>query len=100
MPSTQGIGSEKIRKAFTGRSKVLEHGEYKSFFASRFRVGDLAPEDDKFLAQDQLFEILRARGPTGEQEQAHHLAKGDQDKTGSHACSFAAMTTSDPGATE
>jgi hypothetical protein len=64
MPPTQGIGSEEVRKAFTSRSEVLEDGKYESLFASRFRVGDLAPEDGKFLAQDQQFEILRTRRST------------------------------------
>jgi hypothetical protein len=50
MPPTQGIWSEEVRKAFTRRPKVLEDGDDKSLFASRFRVGDLASEDGKFLA--------------------------------------------------
>jgi hypothetical protein len=58
MPPTQGIGSEEVRKAFPGGPEVLEDCEYKSLLASRFRVGDLAPEDGKFLAEDQKFEIL------------------------------------------
>jgi len=64
MPSTQGIGSEEIRQAFTSRPEVLDDSEDESLFASRFWVGDLAPEDGKLLAQDQEFEILRTRGST------------------------------------
>jgi len=64
MPPTQGIGSEEVGEAFSGRPEVLEDCEYKSLFASRFWVGDLAPEDGKLLAQDQEFEILRTRGWT------------------------------------
>ena len=64
MPSTQGIGSEKIRKAFTSRPEVLDDSEDEALFASRSWVGYLAPEDDEFLAQDQQFEILRTRGST------------------------------------
>ena len=42
-------------------------------------------------------ELLRTRGSKGEQEQSQHLAKGNQDKTVSHARSLAAMTTTGLG---
>jgi hypothetical protein len=58
MPPTQGIGREEVRKAFPSWSEVLKDGEYKSLFASRFRVGDLPSEDGKFLVQDQQFEVF------------------------------------------
>jgi len=64
MPPTQGIGSEEIRQALTGRPEVLNDGEYESLFASRFRVGDLAAEHGKFLVQDQQLKILPTSGST------------------------------------
>jgi hypothetical protein len=61
---TWGYLSEEVRKAFTGRPEVLKDGEHEPLFAPRFRVGDLALEDGKFLVQDQQLEILRTRGST------------------------------------
>jgi len=79
MPSPQGVRSEEVGKAFARWPEVLEDGEHESFFASRLRVGKLTAQDGEFLTKDEQLEILRARGSTGEQEQAQYLAKGDQD---------------------
>jgi hypothetical protein len=52
-----------VGEAFSNRSQVLEHREHETFLASGLRVGDLATEKSGFLAQDEQFQILRARRP-------------------------------------
>ena len=91
------VWSKEVRKALTRRAEVLEDGKHESLFASRLRVGNLAAKNGELLTQDEQLEILRARGSTGEQDQAQYLAKGDQDKTGGHGRSLAAVTTSRRG---
>ncbi len=69
-PASERVGSEQAGETLVNRTEPLQDGEHEPLLALRFRMGHLAAQHSELLAQHEQLEVLRARRPADEEQEA------------------------------